>query len=104
MYFGGIFQSNGLEVLMFGKFIYLIIIKQFLCVNDILYVIKLQRDNYYKPIYFFIIFLFFFYSPSKLFQKEVYVARPVTAPREAGFLLTVLTEKPPGPVTSTSTT
>lgn len=43
-------------------------------------------------------------SPSKLFQKELYVALPVTAPRLAGFLLTVCTEKPPGPVTSTSTT
>lgn len=34
-----IFQSNGLQVLMFGKFVYLIIInviiKQLLCLNDI---------------------------------------------------------------------
>lgn len=43
-------------------------------------------------------------SLSKLFQKELYVALPVTAPSLAGFLLTVWTEKPSGPVTSTSTT
>lgn len=43
-------------------------------------------------------------SPCTLLQKEVYVALPVTAPSAAGFLLTVLTEKPSHPVTSTSTT
>ena len=43
-------------------------------------------------------------SLRRLFQKELYVALPVTAPSLAGFLLTVFTEKPSGPVTSTSTT
>lgn len=42
--------------------------------------------------------------PCTLLQKEVYVALPVTAPSAAGFLLTVFTEKPLHPVTSTSTT
>lgn len=41
--------------------------------------------------------------PSKLLQKELYVAFPVTAPSLAGFCLTVFTENPSGPITSTST-
>lgn len=47
--------------------------------------------------------LSFLYIPSKLLQKELYVAFPVTAPSLAGFCLTVFTVNPSGPVTSTST-